>query len=158
MDKKKTDLILIVITVILVGVLIGGFIYDRNSALLDRTNHFAISSDDNLELVKMNKAGFLFARAGYEAKIKIKDGNSENYIIRIAATYGAAGQMFDYEQYKQYEADVLDRVSLKPDPVADSFVWVLGTTINDYSNQNIVYIVSLDNDGQAYIYLYYSRR
>ena len=152
--KKKSDIVLVIITIFL----IVGFVYDRNSALLARTNQIAINGDDNLELVKMNKAGFLFARAGYEAKIKIKDGNSENYIIRIAATYGAAGQMFDYEQYKQYEADVLDRVSLKPDPVADSFVWVLGTTIDDYSNQNIVYIVSLDNDGQAYIYLYYSRR
>ncbi|MBR2555649.1 MAG: hypothetical protein IKE94_12380 [Aeriscardovia sp.] len=156
--KKKSDIVLVIITIFLVFILIVGFVYDRNSALLARTNQIAINGDDNLELVKMNKAGFLFARAGYEAKIKIKDGNSENYIIRIAATYGAAGQMFDYEQYKQYEADVLDRVSLKPDPVADSFVWVLGTTIDDYSNQNIVYIVSLDNDGQAYIYLYYSRR
>ncbi|MCR4768200.1 MAG: hypothetical protein K5875_09600 [Saccharofermentans sp.] len=156
--KKKSDIVLVIITIFLVFILIVGFVYDRNSALLARTNQIAINGDDNLELVKMNKAGFLFARAGYEAKIKIKDGNSENYIIRIAETYGAAGQMFDYEQYKQYEADVLDRVSLKPDPVADSFVWVLGTTIDDYSNQNIVYIVSLDNDGQAYIYLYYSRR
>ena len=156
--KKKSDIVLVIITIFLVFILIVGFVYDRNSALLARTNQISINGDDNLELVKMNKAGFLFARAGYEAKIKIKDGNSENYIIRIAATYGAAGQMFDYEQYKQYEADVLDRVSLKPDPVADSFVWVLGTTIDDYSNQNIVYIVSLDNDGQAYIYLYYSRR
>ena len=156
--KKKSDIVLVIITIFLVFILIVGFVYDRNSALLARTNQIAINGDDNLELVKMNKAGFLFARAGYEAKIKIKDGNSENYIIRIAATYGAAGQMFDYEQYKQYEADVLDRVSLKPDPVADSFVWVLGTTIDDYSNQNIVYIVSLDNDGEAYIYLYYSRR
>ena len=156
--KKKSDIVLVIITIFLVFILIVGFVYDRNSALLARTNQISINGDDNLELVKMNKAGFLFARAGYEAKIKIKDGNSENYIILIAATYGAAGQMFDYEQYKQYEADVLDRVSLKPDPVADSFVWVLGTTIDDYSNQNIVYIVSLDNDGQAYIYLYYSRR
>ena len=122
--KKKSDIVLVIITIFLVFILIVGFVYDRNSALLARTNQIAINGDDNLELVKMNKAGFLFARAGYEAKIKIKDGNSENYIIRIAATYGAAGQMFDYEQYKQYEADVLDRVSLKPDPVADSFVWV----------------------------------
>ena len=74
MDKKKTDLILIVITVILVGVLIGGFIYDRNSALLARTNYFAINEDPNLELVKMEKAGFLYMRAGYQAKLQIKNG------------------------------------------------------------------------------------
>ena len=36
--KSKKDIILVIITVILVIVLIVGFIYDRNSALLDRTN------------------------------------------------------------------------------------------------------------------------
>ena len=35
--QKKSDVFLIIITIILVGVLIGGFIYDRNSALLART-------------------------------------------------------------------------------------------------------------------------
>ena len=82
--KKKTDIILIVITVILVAVLIGGFIYDRNSALLARTNLIAINGDDNLKLEKMNKAGFLYRRAGYEAKLRIKNGHTEDYIIRIA--------------------------------------------------------------------------
>jgi flavin reductase (DIM6/NTAB) family NADH-FMN oxidoreductase RutF len=65
MDKKKTDLILIVITVILVGVLIGGFIYDRNSALLARTNYFSINEDSNLEIDKMEKAGFHTTKAEF---------------------------------------------------------------------------------------------
>ena len=115
MDKKKTDMILIVITVILVGVLIGGFIYDRNSALLARTNYFAINEDPNLELVKMEKAGFLYMRAGYQAKLQIKNGAADDYIIKIAETYGGMGQMFDYTQYKGYEADVLNNVSIRPD-------------------------------------------
>ena len=156
--KKKTDIILVVVTVILVLVLIGGFIYDRNSALLERTNYFAINGDDNLELVKMNKAGFLYMRAGYEAKIKIKDGNAENYIIRIAETYGGAGQMFDYTQYKEYETNVLNKVTLKPEPREDSFIWVLGVPLEEKSTKNIVYIVSIEGEGEAYLYLYYSRR
>ena len=156
--KKKTDIILVVVTVILVIVLIGGFIYDRNSALLERTNYFAINGDDNLELVKMNKAGFLYMRAGYEAKIKIKDGNAENYIIRIAETYGGAGQMFDYTQYKDYENNVLNKVTLKPEPREDSFIWVLGVPLEEKSTKNIVYIVSIEGEGEAYLYLYYSRR
>ena len=41
--KNKKEIILIVITVILVGVLIGGFIYDRNDALLARTNHVSFA-------------------------------------------------------------------------------------------------------------------
>jgi len=156
--KKKSDVILIIVTVILVIVLIGGFIYDRNSALLARTNYFAINGDDNLELVKMNKAGFLFMRAGYEAKIRIKDGMADNYIIRIAATYGAKGQMFDYDQYKDYEESVLDKVTLKPEPREDSFIWVLGVPLSEKSTKNIVYIVSIEGEGEAYIYLYYSWR
>ncbi len=158
MDKKKTDLILIVITVILVGVLIGGFIYDRNSALLARTNYFAINEDPNLELVKMEKAGFLYMRAGYQAKLQIKNGAADEYIIKIAETYGGMGQMFDYTQYKDYEADVLNNVSIRPDPRTDSFVWVLGVPLSATSTENIVYVVSVEGEGEAYIYLYYSRR
>lgn len=158
MEKKKTDLILIVITVILVGVLIGGFIYDRNSALLARTNYFAINEDPNLELVKMEKAGFLYMRAGYQAKLQIKNGAADDYIIKIAETYGGQGQMFDYTQYKGYEADVLNNVSIRPDPRTDSFVWVLGVPLSATSTENIVYIVTVEGEGEAYIYLYYSRR
>ena len=158
MDKKKTDLILIVITVILVGVLIGGFIYDRNSALLARTNYFAINEDPNLELVKMEKAGFLYMRAGYQAKLQIKNGAADDYIIKIAETYGGMGQMFDYTQYKGYEADVLNNVSIKPNPRTDSFVWVLGVPLSATSAENIVYVVTVEGEGEAYIYLYYSRR
>lgn len=158
MDKKKTDLILIVITVILVGVLIGGFIYDRNSALLARTNYFAINEDPNLELVKMEKAGFLYMRAGYQAKLQIKNGAADDYIIKIAETYGGMGQMFDYTQYKGYEADALNNVSIKPNPRSDSFIWVLGVPLSATSTENIVYIVTVEGEGEAYIYLYYSRR
>ena len=158
MDKKKTDLILIVITVILVGVLIGGFIYDRNSALLARTNYFAINEDPNLELVKMEKAGFLYLRAGYQAKLQIKNGAADDYIIKIAETYGGMGQMFDYTQYKGYEADVLNNVSIRPNPRSDSFIWVLGVPLSATSTENIVYIITVEGEGEAYIYLYYSRR
>ena len=158
MDKKKTDMILIVITVILVGVLIGGFIYDRNSALLARTNYFAINEDPNLELVKMEKAGFLYMRAGYQAKLQIKNGAADDYIIKIAETYGGMGQMFDYTQYKGYEADALNNVSIKPNPRSDSFIWVLGVPLSATSTENIVYVVTVEGEGEAYIYLYYSRR
>ena len=156
--QNKKDIILIVTSVILVIVLVGGFIYDRNSALLARTNYFAINGDDNLELVQMNKAGFLYMRVGYEAKIRIKDGMSDQYIVRIAQTYGGSGQLFDYTQYKKYEAEVLDRVTIKPNPRPDSYVWMLGVPLEENSTKNIVYIVTIEGDGEGYIYLYYSRK
>lgn len=156
--KSKKDIILVVATVIMVIVLIIGFIYDRNSALLERTNRLDITHDQNLELVKINKVGFLYMRAAYEAKVKIKDGNAEDYIIKIASLYGGTGQMFDYTQYKKYEADVLTAQSIKPNPAQDSFVWALGAPLKQNSSENIVYIISLEGESEAYIYLYYSRK
>lgn len=156
--KGKKDIILVVVTVILVIVLIVGFIYDRNSAVLQRTNLYDVSVDENLEVVKMNKVGFLYARAAYEAKLKIKNGNAQDYIITLANVYGGLGQMFDYEQYKQYEADVLNNVSIKPNPMQDSFIWVLGAPLKENSTENIVYIISIEGEDEAYIYLYYSRK
>lgn len=156
--KNKKDIILIAVTIILVIVLVAGFIYDRNSAVIARTNYFAINGDDNLEIVKMNKYGFLFMRAGYEAKIRIKDNKADQYIVRIAETYGGAGQMFDYSQYKKYEAEVLDKVTLKPNPREDSFIWTLGVPLEENSTKNIVYMVSVEANGESYIYLYYSRK
>ena len=156
--KSKKDIILVIVTVILVIVLIIGFIYDRNSALLQRTNLYDVSQDENLELVKMNKVGFLYARAAYEAKMKIKNGQADDYIISLATVYGGKGQIFDYSQYKQYETEVLTNVSIKPNPRQDSFIWALGSPIKENSSENIVYIISLEGEGEAYIYLYYSRK
>ena len=156
--KSKKDVILVIVTVILVIVLIVGFIYDRNSALLDRTNRVAISSDENLEVVSMNKVGFLYMRAAYEAKVRIKDGRADNYIIQIASIYGGAGVMFDYNGYKQYETDALNSVSIKPNPRQDSFIWVLGVPLSDKTSENIVYIVTQEGNGDSFIYLYYSRK
>ena len=156
--KVKKDTILIIVTVIMVIVLVIGFIYDRNSALLDRTNRLDITGDENLELVKINKVGFLYARAAYEAKVKIKNGAGDDYIIKIASLYGGAGRIFDYSQYKAYEAYVLASQSIKPNPREDSFIWVLGVPLKENTSENIVYIISLEGNDEAYIYLYYSRR
>ena len=156
--KSKKDIILVIITVILVIVLIVGFVYDRNSALLDRTNKLAISSDENLEVVSMNKVGFLYMRAAYEATLKIKDGKADSYIIKLATLYGGTGEMFDINGYRQYEADVLTGVTIKPNPREDSFIWVLGAPVNENTEETVVYIVTQEGDGDSFIYLYYSRK
>ena len=88
----------------------------------------------------------------------LKNNNAEDYIITLASVYGGLGQMFDYTQYKQYEADVLNNVSIKPNPREDSFIWVLGTKLKENSSENIVYIISIEGEGEAYMYLYYSRK
>ena len=55
MQLKKKEMVLIVITVILVIILCIGFYYDRNSALLDRTNVLAVSQDPNVKLANAGR-------------------------------------------------------------------------------------------------------
>ena len=66
--------------------------------------------------------------------------------------------MFDYPQYQEYAADVLAKSTLKPNPRQDSFIWVLGVPLSPTTSENIVYIVSIEGEGEAYIYMYYSRK
>ena len=156
--KGKKDVILIVVTVIMIIVLVVGYIYDRNTAVLKRTLDYAVTEDENLEFVKMNKVGFLYMRAAYEAKFKIKDSNADNYIIDIASHYGGLGQMFDYTQFKEYEADALSAVSIKPNPKEDSFTWVIGVPLRENTDEKAVYIISIEADNNAFLYVYYSRK
>ena len=156
---KNKDTILIVITVILLAVLVIGFVYDNNTSLLERTNNIAIKDDENLEIVKVKKIGFMYTRAAYEAKVQIKNGDADAYIINIALTYGGTGQMLDYEQYKEFEANTLDSVTIKPNPKQDSFVWIFGAPLDEKSDKKIFYVVCHeDADNKAFIYMYYSRK
>ena len=156
---KRKELILIVITVILVGVLIGGYIYDNNTALLERTNNIAIKEDENLEIVKVKKVGFMYARAAYEAKLRVKNNDWDYYILDIALNYGGTGQMLDYEQYKEFEASTLDGCTIKPNPREDSFIWIFGAHIKENSDENVFYVVTReDADSKAFVYIYYSRK
>ena len=100
---SRKDVVLIVVTVILFLIMVGGFIYDNNGALLDRTNLIPISKDENLEVVKMEKVGFLYSRSAYEAKIRIKDGMWQQYIDVIYTYYEGSGMLMmtqDFEGYK----------------------------------------------------------
>lgn len=158
MELKKRELILIVVTVILVIVLGVGFYYDRNSALIARTNLIDFSQDPNLELVKMNKVGFLFARQYYEARIKIKDKDWEKYFELISSAYGGGGGICGIDGYKQFEASALQKASIKPNPKSDGLIWILGSTLGSDTTMNVVYVIAEENDGNPYLYIYYSRK
>ncbi|MBP5654132.1 MAG: hypothetical protein J6X33_01315 [Clostridiales bacterium] len=129
MKISKKDIVLIVITVIMLGVLIGGFIYDRTPALLDRTNYFLISEDDNLRVSQIEKHGFLYNRAAYEAKIEILDGYWETYYFALANLYQNEGQLMDFKEFKKYADMNLDKVSITPSPDSKATVWLMGTKL-----------------------------
>ena len=158
MEITKKEKYLIVITVILVLILAFGFYYDRNSALIDRTNHIAFSKDANLKLEKINKAGFLYARQSYEAKFRILDNNWENYFNAISKEYGAGGGLCGIDGYKLFETEALSKNTIKPQPKADAMVWILGVPIDNKTKQNVVYITDTEGDGNSYLYIYYSRK
>ena len=63
---SRKDVVLIVVTVILFLIMVGGFIYDSNGALLDRTNLIPISKDENLDIIGilLHPLIFIFIRVG----------------------------------------------------------------------------------------------
>ncbi|MBR3082459.1 MAG: hypothetical protein IKH06_06350 [Clostridiales bacterium] len=157
MEITKKERCLIAITVILVIILAIGFYYDRNSALIDRTNRIAFSKDSNLKLEKINKVGFLYARQSYEAKFRIVDNKWGDYFNNISKQYGGGGGLCGYEGYKQFETQALSKNTIVPQPKADAVIWILGTPIDSKTKQNVVYIIDTEVDGNAYLYIYYSR-
>ena len=158
MQLKKKEMVLIVITVILVIILCIGFYYDRNSALLDRTNVLAVSQDPNVKLEKMNKAGFLFARQYYEVRFRIVNNDWEGYYKVFSTAYAAGGGFCGIDGYKQYEQQALTKATIKPNPKADATIWIMGSKLGDKTSENVVYIIDQEADGNAYLYIYYSRK
>lgn len=158
MHLKDKEKILIAITLILVIIMGVGFYYDRTSALLDRTNALEISHDDNLQLVKINKVGFLYARRSYEAKFKIVKNNWEDYFSIISTAYGGGGGFCTIEGYKQFEEQALSKTSLKPNPKDDAVIWIMGSKLGNDTEKSVVYIIDQEADGNSYLYVYYSRK
>lgn len=157
MEISKKEVILIVITVALVIVLGIGFYYDRSGALIDRTNRIAFSKDANLRLEKINKAGLLFMRQNYEAKYRILDNKWDAYFQSISTAYGAGGGLCGIEGYKEYESQALTKNTIKPKPKADATIWIMGAPVSNNTKQKVVYIIDTEGDGNAYLYIYYSR-
>ena len=154
---SRKDIILIVVTVILFLVMVGGFIYDRNDALLDRTNLISISNDDNLEVVKIEKIGFLYSRSAYEAKLLIKNGMWQSYIDPIQDTYEGSGMIMMTPEFYNYSDVSLNEVRIKPNPSADAYIFIFGSNIKYNSKENVVYVIDQEDDGNAYMYIYYSK-
>ena len=154
----RKEKILIVVTVVLVLVMIGGFIFDMNKFVLARTNLYDFGSDENIEVVSMEKYGFLYYRTAYEAKLLVKDGYWDPYVLQLENDYSASGEFMDYEEYSEYAETALANVSVKPNPAELAIIWLFGSTIKEDSNANVVYIIDQEDDGYAYIYVYYSAR
>jgi len=152
---SKRDIIMIVITVILVGVMAAGFIYDRTPALIDRTNPYEFSEDKNLKVIATEKKGITFRRVYYEVKMQILDNYWEQYYAMFGELYNTPGKLMSDVEFNEYSKTSFQNASLKPVPSADSIVWLNGLDYEDYS---LIYVTDKEDDGNTYFYIYYARK
>ena len=152
---SKRDIILIAVTVLLVGLMVAGFIYDRTPALLDRTNPYVFSEDENIKIIATEKKGFTFRRVYYEAKLQILDNYWEPYFVAITQVTGNPGELLTKAEYLEYEKQALGSAVLKPVPTDEAIIWLCGLEYEDYA---LIYIIDQESDGNTYFYIYYSRK
>lgn len=151
---SKKERILIILAAVMVAILIFGFIYDRNSAVLKRTLPYDYSEE--LELVDMEKYGTMFYRVAYGAKFAIDHDNADFYVERICDIYGFAGEFLTYEEYKEFEASsIITNFSLKPVVEEGTVVWILYG--QDENDNEILYIIESQSSSEAYMFVYYKR-
>lgn len=149
---SKKDKILIVITIILVAVLIGGFVWDYNGFLLKRTLKIEIT--DDMDVISMNKAGTLFYRKAYEARIKLPREKAEDELNLIIQTYGADPEIMSDVDFAHFADESFKSELLKPQPVSGTEVAVVKATDGD---DLVTFMMDVENESDAFIYVYYYR-
>ena len=149
---SKKDKILIVITIILVAVLIGGFVWDYNGFLLKRTLKIEIT--DDMDVISMNKAGTLFYRKAYEARIKLPREKAEDELNLIIQTYGADPEIMSDVDFAHFADESFKSELLKPQPVSGTEVAVVKATDGD---DLVTFMMDVENELDAFIYVYYYR-
>ena len=149
---SKKDKILIVITIILVAVLIGGFVWDYNGFLLKRTLKIEIT--DDMDIISMNKAGTLFYRKAYEARIKLPREKAEDELNLIIQTYGADPEIMSDVDFAHFAEESFKSELLKPQPVSGTEVAVVKATDGD---DLVTFMMDVENESDAFIYVYYYR-
>jgi|GEM_PF-851598 len=160
MEKMTTrDKVIVAITVILVIGLFAAAFYDRNSALLSRTLAYEIPED--LELVDIDKHGFMFYRVGYEAKFEIDPENPEEILQQFVIGYDFSGTMLSESEYREVaelyfgEDGEFSYVDLQPAPASGTSVWMMQVITED--EHEIVHFIDLEAGNHAYLYIYYVR-
>ncbi len=151
-SSSKRDKILIVVTVVLLLVLAGSFIYDRNDFVLART--LKIEMTDDMKVVSMSKYGVMFYRKAYQARIRTDIDKAEEKLEQIATTYNAGVEIYDYEAYKQFASETFQKEIIRPEPVVGTEVAVVKATDGDHL---VTFMMDVETDSDAFIYVYYNR-
>ena len=150
---RKRIIVLIVILLVVIGVSVAGFIYDRNDRLIARTTGLVF--DEGCTIEKVNKHGFPFRRAAYEAKISIPHDRPEAVMNAIYELYGEEGSFMTYAEYYATSNQIFQGVALVPKVENGSNVWVLGLEFPD--KENVFFFIVSEDSEHACLYIYYSR-
>lgn len=150
MTKKTVALIILLVAVI--GALVAGLIYDRDEALIARTQPLPLGQD-GIEVVEMHKHGFIFHRSGYEAKISIPHDHPEDMVQYLADLYQFDGELMLNAQYQMFCEEVFDGSMMEPVVEEGTNVWVQGAGVED--GANVVNIIVSEDSTHAYLYVYY---
>lgn len=149
---NKKSFALLVILVVVVGAVVAGLIYDRNEALIDRTQPLPLG--DNYQIVEMHKHGFIFHRAAYEAKIKIPHDEPETIMNYLANMHQFGGEILLYTEYLTFRDEVFtDSNLMQPQVEEGSNIWLQG--VGEEGGPNVVNIIVSEDSENAYLYVYY---
>ncbi|MCR5804032.1 MAG: hypothetical protein K6G47_07190 [Clostridia bacterium] len=149
---SKKDKILIVITAVLVLALIGGFIWDYNKFVLDRTLKVEIT--DDMEIISMKKVGILYYRKAYEARIRIHRDDAEELLNTLATTYNCEPEIMSYTDYQSFASSTFQKELVKPAPELNTEVAVIKATDEDHM---VTFMIDVENSNDAFLYIYYYR-
>ena len=151
MNKKV--IIMIVILIAVIGAGIFGIYYDRDEALLERTQPIPLG--DGVEIVEMHKHGFIFHRSSYEAKISISHDHPELVVDYLTSLYNFEGDFMMYPDYVVFSKDIFDGTNIMQPTVEDGTnVWVQGVG-EENGGASVVNIIVSEDSSHAYLYVYY---
>lgn len=150
---SKKDKRLIVITIIMIIVLVIGFVWDKNDFVLERTLDTHLSSE--MEIKSMKKYGFMFWRKAYQAKILISPLDAQSTLTNLAYTLEVQPEVLSYDEFQKYKEESFEREVLVPEPINGTEVAIIKsvTSNGDYAT----YMIDIESDTEAYIYIYFAR-
>ena len=78
-------------------------------------------------------------------------------LLETSAAAGGSGMIMMTPDFEDYKNITLNEVNIKPEPTEGSYVFIFGSTIKASSRENVVYILDQEDDGNSYMYIYYSK-
>ena len=151
--SSKKDFLLLIVTVLLIAGIIAMFVYDRNSAVLERTLDYDLPF--SCEVVEMKKHGSLFSRSSYEAKIKISHENPDPMLNTIIEAYGVEGTLLSYHEFEDIKDKLFEDIDIVPEPEHETTLWMQNVETSD--GHKITHFMCAESETEAYLYIYYTR-